>query len=105
MFLQSQLDDETVLFIDVEPTQGFAKDEGTHDFHPNEVLDNVVKVSTVVAQRLADTASAAAAASEQPPARLRLEFGIKIDMNSVVALAPNPSGCHFKITAEWTPQT
>ncbi len=105
MLLESHLNKDTILYIDVEPMQGFAKDEGTHDFHPDQVLENVVKVSTLVAQQLAETAAAASEGAHQTPSRLTLEFGIKVDLNAVVSLAPKPGESHFKITAEWAPKS
>lgn len=103
MLLHSRIDDNTLLYIDVEPSPGFAKDEGDFDFSPDEILDRVVTVSTVVARKLAATASEAASMDAASPSSLRLEFGIKVNGESVVMVAPNPNAAHFKITAEWSP--
>lgn len=104
MLLESRLDEETTLFVDVEPAAGFAKDDGDYDFHPDQILDNVVKVSSIVARRLADSANAMISEGKAPPSSLRLEFAIRVDGNSVVSLAPRPEWGHFRVTAEWRPR-
>ena len=101
MLLHSQVDEDTLLYIDVEPSPGFSKDEGGFDAHPDQILDNVVKVSTVVATKLAASARAAADIAASPPSSLKLEFGIKVNGESVVVVASRPDFAHFRVTAEW----
>lgn len=103
MLLESRLDADTTLFIDVEPTPGFAKDEGTLGFHPDQILDNVVKVSTLVAQMLASAGAATQGETAAAPTLVSLEFGIKVDGNAVVSLAARPDWAHFRIKTEWSP--
>lgn len=101
MLLHSHIDENTLLYIDVEAAQGFSKDEGRFDAHPDQILDSVVKVSTVVATKLAASARAAADIAKTPPSSLKLEFGIKVNGESVVMVAPRPDAAHFRVTAVW----
>lgn len=101
MLLHSHIDENTLLYIDVEPSPGFSKDEGEFDAHPDQILDSVVRVSTVVATKLARSAAEAAEIADSPPSSLRLEFGIKVNGESVVMVAPRPDFAHFRVVAEW----
>lgn len=102
MLIENRLDEETSVFIDVEIAGGFARGEDDYGFHPDNILDNVVKVSSLVAAKLADSAQAAAE-HHTKPSRLALEFGLKVDANSVVSIANNSQAAHFKVVAEWAP--
>lgn len=104
MLLPSHIDDNTVLYIDTEVAGGFAKGDDDLGFHPDQVLDNVVKVASLVARRLAETAAQEAAGGHPTPSRLTLSFGIKVDGASVVSVASNGASAHFQVTAEWAPQ-
>jgi len=104
MLLQSRIDDDTVLFIDTEVTGAFGKGDDDLGFHPDAILDNVVKVSAHVARRLAEAAANATAGEDAPPSSLSLEFGIKVDSNSVVSVASDINRAHFRVRAEWTPR-
>ncbi|MCB9778386.1 MAG: hypothetical protein H6742_07480 [Alphaproteobacteria bacterium] len=103
MLIENRLDDETSVFIDVEIAGGFARGEDDYGFHPDQILNNVVKVSSLVASKLAESAQQTAEKHEAP-SRLTLEFGLKIDANSVVCIANNSQAAHFKVVAEWAPR-
>ncbi len=105
MLLQSYIDDTTCLNIEVEATGDFHKNEDEGGaFHPDKVLDNVVQVAALVARRMSDAASDAAASSATPPSRLTLTFGIRVDGAAVVSLASDLSKAHFQVKAEWAPK-
>lgn len=104
MLLASRLDEHTTLYIDTEVAGGFAKGDSDTDFHPDQVLDNVVKVASIVARRLADAAAHDTAGAQSPPSRLTLAFGIKVDGASVVSVSSDISHAHFQVTAEWAPR-
>lgn len=105
MLLQSYIDESTCLNIEVEASGDFHKndDEGSV-FHPDKVLDNVVEVAALVARRMSDAASRAAASSDTPPSRLTLTFGIRVDAGAVVSLSSDISKAHFQVKAEWAPK-
>jgi len=104
VLLQSQLDDDTTIFIDTQVAAGFAKGSEDTDFHPDAVLDNVVKVAAAVARKMADAATEATAGATSPPAKLTLSFGIKVSGSSIVSVASDLNHAHFQVTAEWAPR-
>jgi hypothetical protein len=104
VLLASHIDDHTTLFIDTEVAGGFAKGDDDLGFHPDQILDNVVKVASLVARRLAETAAQDSEGSTSSATRLSLSFGIKVDGNSVVSVASSASSAHFQVTAEWAPR-
>lgn len=105
MLLQSNLDENTFLMVEVESTGNFAKGEGEDSpFHPDAILANVVRAATLVATKLSEAAQAASQDSVAPPARLKLSFGLKVDGGSVVSLASDASAAHFRVEAEWSPR-
>jgi hypothetical protein len=100
MLLESRLDEKTALFIDCETVGGFGKGEAGSGFDPDAVLDNVVTLATGLGKALA--AAAAGAGKSQPaPASLELEFALRIDSNSVVAVAANPESGQFRVRVRW----
>ncbi|MCK6502659.1 hypothetical protein L6R53_04565 [Myxococcota bacterium] len=104
MLLASHIDDQTTLYIDTEVAGGFAKGDDDLGFHPDQVLDNVVKVASLVARRLAEAAAHDSEGAQSTASRLSLSFGIKVDGAAVVSVASSASAAHFLVTAEWTPQ-
>ena len=104
MLLESRLDEETFLYIDTDVTGGFVKGDDDLGFHPDQILDNVVKVAAIVASRLAEAGSHSTEGADAAPTRLSLAFGIKVDGSSVVSVASDISSAHFQVTAEWAPQ-
>lgn len=104
MLLESRLDEDTLLYIDTDVTGGFSKGDDEMGFHPDQILDNVVKVAAVVASRLAEAGAHSTERSGAAPSRLSLAFGIKVDGSSVVSVASDISSAHFQVTAEWAPQ-
>lgn len=105
MLLQSYIDENTCLHIEVESSGDFNKgSEESEAFHPDRVLDNVVAVAALVARRMSEAASKSAASSDTPPSRLELTFGIRVDGGAVVSLASDLNKAHFQVRAEWAPK-
>ena len=47
MLLRSQLDHQTVLYIDTEPVGGVNKEEMEENFHSDDALDHVVQIAGI----------------------------------------------------------
>ncbi|MBL8615250.1 MAG: hypothetical protein JNM72_06555 [Deltaproteobacteria bacterium] len=100
MLLETRIGGKVPLFVDCETVGGFDKGGGAGGFDPDEVVENVVKTASGLAQALA--ASATGAAEARPvPAAIELEFGLRVDSNAMISVAQNPSQGQFKVRVRW----
>lgn len=100
MLLVSQLDEDTALYIDAEVVGGVDKGEMETFFHPDNTLDDVVKIASGIGARLAATAERSAAASP-PPQRLEMEFALKVDSNATISVARSLDAGQFRFRVIW----
>lgn len=102
MLIESRIDEKTKILIDAEAASSISKDDSALDFHPDDVFDHVVKISTVVASKLAAAVTRTAEAFPNP-SKVEIRFGVKVDDSSVVSVCRSPEIAQFQITATWTP--
>ncbi len=102
MLLESRIDENTRILIDAQAAAAISKDDTGLDYHPDDVLDHVIRISSVMAKKLAEAVATTAEAFPQPSS-VEIRFGIKVDDSSVVSVCRNPDLAQFQIKATWAP--
>lgn len=101
MLLETRIDD-AVIYIDSEASGGIDKSVFNGDFDPDRIVDNVVGVVGLMARKLSEAAGQASV-SVMAPSRIEIRFGVKVDGNSVVAVARDAAEAQFQVMVEWSP--
>jgi hypothetical protein len=102
MLVESRLGPKTVVYVDCEAVGGVNKEDMTTDFHPDDILDHVVRLGAGVASRLA-TAAEDSASAMPPPRQVEIAFGVRVDSNATVAIARTPDEGQFRVKVSWQP--
>lgn len=99
MLLESKVTDRCTLVIDCETVGGIDKGSLTVVSHPDKVVPQAIGMIRGLAEELG--ASLHLENQSHPPAKLRVEFTVKVDSNAVVQVARNGETGQFKVTLEW----
>lgn len=102
MLIQTQIDKETMVYIDCEALQSISKDDDESGYRPDEIVENVVALGAAVARKLTEAASMGTTA-RPTPAALSISFAVRVDTNAVVAISQTPQKGQFSIKVEWRP--
>jgi Trypsin-co-occurring domain 1 len=100
MVIESKIDGNTRIYIDTEALGGFDKDASRTGGNPDEVIDNVVHISSTVARKLADAALLNASVAPAP-AHLEVEFSLKVDDQGFVFVSRSFQEGQFKVRLTW----
>ncbi len=96
MLLESRIDSNTIVYLECEQVGGFAKAASAVEFHPDDVIRNVISLSGTMANQLALIMEGA-----PKHAAVELEFGVKVDSASMVSVSKSPSDGQFRMRIHW----
>ena len=100
MLLETRLSDETYISIDAEAVASINKGDNAAITSPEKVMSEVLNLTGQIARDLA-IAAKGAASTKPTPAGIELEFGIRVDSNSVVSVSRRPDDAQFKVRVRW----
>lgn len=101
MLIESRLDG-SVLYIDAEASSGIDKSSISGDFDHDQILENVVGLIGRVSQKLAEAAATASVAM-LVPSSVEVNFGVRVDGNSIVSIARVTKDAQFQVRVAWSP--
>lgn len=98
MLIESRITDRVTLLIDCESSGGVDKNAVGAAGHPDKILQNTVSIIRAAAEQLGNGLSME---GQPAPVVMEVEFGVRVDAHSTVALARNPDDAHFRVKLRW----